>query len=82
MGLERVFFSTRPIVLSLARQEYPDLSAYTDPEIAVRVRKPHHAGLIVSSPSADRVQQLVDEYTRRFATDFHASAPPLESAID
>ena len=70
------------IVLSLARQEDPDLSAYTDPEIAVRVRKPHHAGLIVSSPSADRVQQLVDEYTRRFGTDFHASAPPLESAID
>jgi biotin carboxylase len=70
------------IVLSLARQEFPDMSGYTDPEIAVRVRKPHHAGLIVSSPNADRVQQLVDEYTRRFYTDFHASAPPLESAID
>ena len=70
------------IVLSLARQEWPDLSAYTDPEIAVRVRKSHHAGLIVSSPNADRVQQLIEDYTRRFATDFHASAPPLESAID
>jgi biotin carboxylase len=70
------------IVLSLAKQESPDLSAYTDPEIAVRVRKSHHAGLIVSAPSADRVQQLIEEYTRRFATDFHASAPPLESAID
>jgi biotin carboxylase len=70
------------IVLSLARQEFPDLSDYTDPEIAVRVRKPHHAGLIVSSSSADRVQQLVDEYTRRFSTDFQASAPPLKSAID
>jgi biotin carboxylase len=70
------------IVLSLARQEFPDMSHYTDPEIAVRVRKPHHAGLIVTSSNADRVQQLVDEYTRRFYTDFHASAPPLESAID
>ena len=38
------------IVLSLARQEDPDTSAYTDPEIAVRVRKRHHAGLIVTSP--------------------------------
>ena len=70
------------IVLSLAKQEFPDLSGYTDPEIAVRVRKPHHAGLIVSSPSEARVKELLDEYTRRFYTDFHASAPPLESAID
>jgi hypothetical protein len=70
------------IVLSLARQEFPDLSGYTDPEIAVRVRKSHHAGLIVSSPSEARVNELLDEYTRRFYTDFHASAPPLQSAID
>ena len=70
------------IVLSLAKQEFPDLSGYTDPEIAVRVRKPHHAGLIVSSPSEARVKELLDDYTRRFYTDFHTSAPPLESAID
>ena len=70
------------IVLSLARQEYPDLSAYNDPEIAVRVRKSHHAGLIVTSPDADRVEYLIDDYTRRFYTDFHASAPPPKSAID
>ena len=70
------------IVLSLARQEHPDLSAYTDPEIAVRIRKAHHAGLIVTSPDADRVEALIDDYTRRFYTDFHASAPPLSSAVD
>ena len=70
------------IVLSLARQEFPDLSGYTDPEIAVRVHKSHHAGLIVTSPSSERVEHLLDEYTRRFYTDFHTSAPPLESAID
>lgn len=70
------------IVLSLARQEWPDLSGYRDPEIAVRVRKAHHAGLIVTSPSTDRVEQLLNEYTRRFYTDFHTSAPPLESALE
>jgi biotin carboxylase len=70
------------IVLSLARQEFPDLSGYTDPEIAERVRKAHHAGLIVSSPTEQRVKELLDEYTRRFYSDFHASAPPLESAIE
>jgi biotin carboxylase len=70
------------IVLSLARQDAPDMSAYSDPEIVVRVRKPHHAGLIVASPSAARVAELLDEYTRRFYTDFHASAPPPERPIE
>jgi biotin carboxylase len=66
------------IVLSLARQEMPDMSAYTDPEIAVRIRKPHHAGLIVASPDGDRVRQLLAAYTERFYIDFHTSAPPPE----
>jgi biotin carboxylase len=66
------------IVLSLARQETPDLSGYTDPEIEVRIRKPHHAGLIVASPDAERVGQLLAAYTQRFYADFHASAPPPE----
>ena len=66
------------IVLSLARQESPDTSAYTDPEIRVRVRKAHHAGLIVASPSPDRVTELLSSYTRRFYDDFHTSAPAPE----
>jgi biotin carboxylase len=70
------------IVLSLAKQEYPDTSAYTDPEITVRIRKAHHAGLIVTSPSGERVAQLLDDYTRRFYEDFHTSAPPPASALD
>ncbi|MEO6213812.1 MAG: ATP-grasp domain-containing protein, partial [Vicinamibacterales bacterium] len=70
------------IVLSLARQEIPDMSAYDDPEIVVRILKSHHAGLIVTSPNPERVDMLLDEYTRRFYVDFHASAPPLERATD
>ena len=49
------------IVLSLARQEQPDLLAYDDAEIAVRIRKSHHARLIVTSPDADRVEALIDD---------------------
>jgi biotin carboxylase len=70
------------IVLSLARQAQPDMSAYTDPEITVRVRKSHHAGLIVTSADAGRVEELIEDYTRRFYADFHASAPPPERALD
>ena len=70
------------IVLSLARQEAPDMSAYTDPEIAVRIRKPHHAGLILASADAERVRHLLAAYTQRFYADFHASAPPPERPIE
>jgi carbamoylphosphate synthase large subunit len=68
------------IVLSLARQEQPDTSGYDDPEIVYRVKKRHHAGLIVRSPKSERVTELLDEYGRRFVDDFVAVAPPLEKA--
>ena len=68
------------IILSLARQEYPDTSSYNDPEIVYRVDKKHHAGLIVRSKSLERVQELLNQYSVRFAEDFAAVLPPLERA--
>lgn len=68
------------IVLSLSKQEAPDTSAYDDPEIVYRVKKRHHAGLIVRSPKLDRVEQLLTSYAERFADDFIAVVPPLEKA--
>jgi biotin carboxylase len=65
------------IILSLAKQEYPDTSAYDDPEIFYRVKKRHHAGLIVRAPKLERVNELLDDYGRRFAEDFIAVLPPL-----
>ena len=70
------------IVLSLARQEEPDMSAYDDPEVVTRVKKRHHAGLIVSAPEEHRVRDLVESYATRFYKDFHASAPAPERAPD
>jgi len=63
------------IIVSLARQERPDTSAYTDSEIAYRVKKYHHAGFVLKSPQAERVQQLLDSYTLRFRDDFMATQP-------
>jgi biotin carboxylase len=66
------------IILSLAKQESPDTSAYSDPEIVYRVKKRHHAGLIVRSPKLDRVNELLDSYAQRFVEDFVAVVPPPE----
>jgi hypothetical protein len=41
--------------MSLARQEWPDVSAYDDPEITWRLSKRHHAGLIVTAAAHARV---------------------------
>ena len=68
------------IILSLAKQESPDYSTYDDPEINYRVKKKHHAGLIVRSKKLDRVKDLLDNYARRFVDDFEAVLPPLEKA--
>ena len=68
------------IILSLAKQEYPDTDTYDDPEIVYRVKKLHHAGLIVRSPKLERVEELLGEYAVRFAEDFVAVVPPLEKA--
>ncbi|MEO7970046.1 MAG: ATP-grasp domain-containing protein [bacterium] len=68
------------IVLSLAKQEQPDTSAYADPEIVYRAKKRHHAGLIVRSRKLDRVEELLQNYATRFAEDFVAVVAPLEKA--
>lgn len=68
------------IVLSLAKQESPDTSSYDDPEIVYRVKKKNHVGLIVRAKKLERVQELLDQYARRFAEDFAAVLPPLEKA--
>ncbi|MDP8909596.1 MAG: ATPase, partial [Chloroflexota bacterium] len=60
------------VIISLARQERPDMGAYHDPEIVWRIDKPHHAGMIVVSPDAGRVTTLLDDYARRFHEDFVA----------
>jgi len=70
------------IVLTLARQETPDLSAYVDPEIAVAIRKAFHAGLIVASPEVERVNALIAGYADRFYHDFFATAPPPDRPVE
>jgi hypothetical protein len=68
------------IVLSLSRQDTPDTSAYDDAEIVYRVKKDHHAGLIVRSKKRERVEELLAQYAERFVDDFVAVVPPLEKA--
>jgi hypothetical protein len=75
---EQFFESYAGSVLCQAQTAEPDTAGFNDPEIVVRVKKHHHAGLIVRSSQPERVKQLLDEYSQQFAQQFLASMPPLE----
>jgi len=66
------------VILSLARQENPDTSAYNDPEVHLRIKKHHHAGLVLKSSDPQRIPGLLDHYARRFAEEFLAVEPPRD----
>ena len=66
------------MLVSLARQERPDTSAYDDPEIVWRIDRPNHVGLIVRSPDAGRVRELLASYVERVQRDFQAYVPPRD----
>ena len=68
------------IVITLARQEWPDTSMYDDPEIVWRLNKRHHVGLLVASHDPHRVEWLLQQYTRRFLDDFNARLPSPDKA--
>jgi biotin carboxylase len=66
------------IILSLARQENPDTSHYDDPEVCLRIKKHHHAGLVLCSNNPERVPALLQSYTESFAREFLAVEPPRD----
>lgn len=63
------------IIISLTRQEWPDLSVFNDPEIVWRMNEPYHVGLVVRAKTRERVMEILDRYAAIIQTDYHASAP-------
>lgn len=70
------------LMICLAKQEYPELSGYQDPEIVWRLHKKQHAGLIVVAEDEARISDLITSYQPRFVNDFLAVAPPKDKPTD
>ena len=66
------------VILSLAKQENPETSTYNDPEVFLRIKKHHHAGLVLKSSDPHRIPVLLENYAQRFAHDFMAVEPPRD----
>jgi biotin carboxylase len=74
--LPPTFESYAGSVLCLALTAEPDTSAFDAPEIVYRMKKHHHAGMIVKSDDPERVRELLEQYSEEFARRFLAALPP------
>jgi len=63
------------IIISLTRQQYPNLAGFDAPEIYWRMNEEYHIGMIVKSDNRERVIEILDDYAHRIYQNFHASAP-------
>jgi len=77
-ALPEIFEIYAGSVLCLAQTAEPDTSSFNDPEIVVRIQKHHHAGMILRSDDPERVRQLLEHYSDKFARRFLATMPPME----
>lgn len=66
------------MLLSLARQEWPDLDGFDAPEVIWKLHQRNHAGLIVRAKGHARVGELLGEYVPRFYEQFHMALPPRD----
>jgi biotin carboxylase len=73
--LPETFASYAGSVLCLAQTAEPDTATFDAAEIVHRMKKHHHAGLIVKSGDPKRVRELLEEYAGEFAHRFLASMP-------
>jgi hypothetical protein len=53
------------LLVTLAKDERPDLSAFDAPEVVFRSPEKNHIGLVIRSPSYARVQELLSQYLER-----------------
>jgi biotin carboxylase len=63
------------LVVALARDERPDTGGFDDREIAYRIDRKHHIGFVVASDQPERVESLLEDYSRRIAADHLAVVP-------
>jgi hypothetical protein len=66
--------------MSLARQEWPDTSGFTDSEIVYRANLKNHIGFVVAADTPQRVEQLLTQYMERIGRDFNAVLPAADKA--
>ena len=73
--LPRVQRDYSGIIISLARQQWPDLAPFNAPEVVWRMEEEYHVGCVIRSKSWERVLELLESYAALIRNEYHASAP-------
>lgn len=69
------------LIVSLAKQETPDMSAYNEPEVVWHLKgNAFHAGLIFRADTVDTLEERLDHYIERIDRDFATVLPPTDVA--
>lgn len=68
------------VIVSLIKQERPDPGDFDDPEIWYRMDKKSHVGLVLRSPSAARVDELLAKYEKLISEKYLAVLPAASKA--
>lgn len=69
------------LLVCLSRDEFPDLSGFDAPEVIWKEGKEHHAAILISADSNDRVDELIAEYKTKLQGEVLAVAPPTEKVV-
>ncbi len=69
------------LIVTLAREERPDTSAFDAPEVVFRSPEKNHIGLVLRSPSHARVEELLGEYLEK-VRPMVGSMPALEKPMN
>ncbi|MCB9283416.1 MAG: ATPase [Lewinellaceae bacterium] len=70
------------VLITLARQEFPDMAPFSAPEVVWHLQKKFHVGFIVQSPNKNRILELLDQYLEMVYRDYHTSAPVPDHPTD
>ena len=65
------------LIMTLARDERPDTSAFDAPEVVFRTPEKNHLGLVLRSPRYERIQELLGDYLEK-VKPLVATLPALE----
>lgn len=65
------------LLMTLARDEHPNMDSFSAEEVVWKQHKPYHAGLIIASKKYDRVSELLGDYYRRLAEEYSATGVPM-----
>jgi hypothetical protein len=69
------------IVISLARQQWPNMDQFQEKEIYWKMNEEYHIGMIVQSEDRNRVLALLDQYSTIIQNEYHASAPSPDKSV-